>query len=330
MKRWLAMLQGRALHAQGGLGYFGLAKEATWGTAVAATDYAEILRESVSANFDRFAFKNIIFGLNEPDDSAGVLRIQGDVITAAHPVAMGHMLKAAMNTVSGSTVLSGFLYTTRFVTTKSEFAQGVASQPYTLELHRDVGSASQVAGAVCHQLALALTPNQDLRMTAGWIGKSVLLKAPGAPAFPSSPTYPFMFDTASFQIGGAATARLEALTVTINNGLEGIAALNNTNQVARIRRRNLQEVRVAGTIDWEDVTEYLDFINQTERAMVLSLTKASSFQFVIDMPRVVYSAFPQDNTGRERQTVQFAGMARYLPASLVAIDMRLTTTKSDY
>jgi hypothetical protein len=329
MKSWLARLQGRVLHAQGALGYFGLAKETTWGTAVAATDYAEILRENVSANFDRFAFKNVIFGLNEPDDSAGVLRIQGDVIMAAHPVAMGHLLKAAMNTVSGS-VVGGGLFTTRFITTKSEFAQGVASQPYTLELHRDVGSAFQVAGAVCHQLALALTPNQDLRMTAGFIGKSVLLKAAGTPTFPSSSTYPFMFDTASFQIGGAATARLEALTVTINNGLEGIPALNNSNQVARIRRRNLQEVRVAGTLNWEDATEYLDFVNQTERAMVLSLTKASSFQFVIDMPRVVYSAFPQDNTGRERQTVQFAGMARYLPASAVAIDMRLTTTKSDY
>src|SRR5258708_12957661 len=178
MKRWLAMLQGRALRWEGGLGYWGLGKEGAWGTAVAATDYAEILRESVSANFDRFAFKNIIFGLNEPDASAGVLRIQGDVITAAHPVAMGHMLKAAMNTVSGSTVLSGFLYTTRFVTTKSEFAQGVASQPYPLELHRQVGSAYQGAGAMCPQLAPALTPNQDRRMTAGGRGKAVLPKAP--------------------------------------------------------------------------------------------------------------------------------------------------------
>src|SRR5258708_18083676 len=208
MTRWLAYLQGRVLHAQGGLGYFGLAKESTWGIALGPTDYAEILRENVSASFDRFAFKNIIFGLNEPDDSAGVLRIQGDVIMAAHPVAMGHLLQAAMPTASVSVVLSGFLYTTRFVTTKSEFAQGVASQPYTLELHRDVGSAFQVAGAVCHQLALALTPNQDLRMTAGFIGKSVLLKSTGAPAFPSSPTYPFMFDTANVQIRCADPAPL--------------------------------------------------------------------------------------------------------------------------
>src|SRR5712692_1625203 len=133
MRNWLARLQRRVLHAQGGLGYFGLAKEAAWGTAVAAADYAEILRASVSASVDRSAVKNIIFGLQEPDDSAGVLRIAGDVVMAAHPVPMGHLLKAVMNTVSGSTVLSGFLYTTRFVSPKSEFAQGVASQPYTLE-----------------------------------------------------------------------------------------------------------------------------------------------------------------------------------------------------
>lgn len=329
--RMTRLLRARVLRAQGMLGYFGLGKETTWGTAVAATDFAEILRESVSASYDRFPIKNITAVYAEPDDVAGVLRVAGDIVLASHPVGMGNFLKAALNTVSGSVVLSGSLFTTAFGTTKSEFAPGVASQPYTLEFSRDVGSAFQYAGGVCQQLALALAPNQDLRMTSTWIAKSVLLKSQLAtPTFPTSPTFPFTFDTASFQIGGAATARLEAFNMVINNNLEGIPALNNSSQIARIRRRDVQTVHVSGTLNWEDVTEYLDFINQTERAMVLSLTKANSFQLVLDMPRVVYEAFPQDNTGRERQVVQFAGIARYLVSSQVALSARLTSTKSDY
>lgn len=329
---WLArLLPARVLHAQGFLGYFGLAKEVTWGTAVAATDFAEILRESVSASYDRFAIKNITAVYAEPDDVAGVQRIAGDVVLAAHALPMGHMLKAALNTVSGSVVLSGFLYTTAFGTTKSEFAQGVASQPYTLEFSRDVGSAFQYAGGVCSQLQFGLVPNQDLRMTASWIAKSVQLKSQLAtPTFPTSPTFPFTFDTASFSVGGAGSARLEAFNLTINNNLEGIPALNNAAQIARIRRRDVQTVHISGTLNWEDVSEYLDFINQTERAMTLSLTKANSFQVVFDMPRVVYDTFPQDNSGRERQTVQFTGIARYLVSSQVALSVRLTNTKSDY
>jgi len=43
-----------ASRAQGHLGFFGMAKETNWGTAVAATDYVELLSEGLSTGIDRF------------------------------------------------------------------------------------------------------------------------------------------------------------------------------------------------------------------------------------------------------------------------------------
>jgi len=323
-ERWLA------LGAQGHLGYFGLAKETTWGTPVTPTDYMEIMRESITLTKDRFDVKNVVNAFFEPDDNAGLDRITGDIVVMGHPVSIGHFLKGAMNTVSGTSVLSGFLYTTRFVSTKSEFAAGVARQPYTLEVHRDVTSAAQYAGACVNQLQIALAPNQDLRVTAGFIAKAKLYRASGTPTFPASSLNPFTFDTASISLAGAATARIEALTMTVDNMLEGIPALNNSSQIARIKARGPQLIRVSGTMDFADIAEHLDFINQTERALVLSLTKADSFQFLADFPRFVYTAYPVNIAGRERLTVQFAGTARYKTSSGVAASFALTTTKSDY
>lgn len=319
-----------ALHAQGFLGYIGIAKEQTFGTPVGATDYFEIMSENLSETIDRFPTRNAFGGFYDPDDFAGARRVAGDLVMFGHPVSIGHLLKAAMNTISGSAITSGFLHLSRFISTKSEFAQGVASQPYTLEVHRDVTSSHQYAGAVCNQLALALAPNQDLRVTASWIARAGLLIAKTSPTFPGSPTDPFTWDSASLSIGGSATARFESFNMTVNNNLDGILALNASTNIIRVRRRGPQEARISGTLDFQDVAEYLDFKNQTERQLRLNLTCANSFSMLIDVPRFVYSTFPTGVPGRDRLTVGISGIARYQVSSGLAVDIGLTTTKSNY
>ena len=336
---WLALLLApavswatgmQALWAQGHLGFLGFAKETTWGTAVAATDYAELMSEGISTTRDRFPTRNIFAGFHEPDDYAGLFRSAGPTVMDGNAVSIGHLLKAVFNNASASVVQSGSLFTMNFTTTKSEFADGVPRQPYTLEVNRDVTSSFQYSGAIANRLTLALAPNQGLRTTVEWIAKSRALIAKTTPTFPASPSAPFTFDTASISLGGSATARIEALTLTVDNRLEGIAALNNSTAIARVRSAGPQMIKVSGTLDFIDVTEEEDFINQTERALQLNLTRANSFALLIDIPRFVYTAFPVGMSGPGRQTVAFEGTARYLASSLSAIGVQLTTTKSNY
>lgn len=68
-------------------------------------------------------------------------------------------------------------------------------------------------------------------------------------------------------------------------------------------------VKITGQIDFTDISYFLDFINQTERAMTISLTKASSFQAIVSLPRVKFTAFPLGMGGRGRQVVNFEGKA---------------------
>lgn len=323
-ERWLSS------GAQGFLGFIGIGKESTWGTGVAATDYFEFMSENITQSIDRFPTRNAFNRFAEPDDYAGARRVAGDMSMFGHPLSIGHLLKAAMNTISQTSVLSGFLYRTRFISTTSEFADGVPSQPYTFEIHRDTTSSFRYSGAVCNRLAMALAPNQDLRVTAGWIAQAASVIARTVPTFPGSPTDPFTFDSASISIAGVATARLEAFNLTINNNLDGILALNNANTIARIRRNAPQEVRIGGTLDFIDNAEYDTFVNQTEQALRVNLFRSQSFSLLIDVPRFVYTAFPLGVPGRGRLTVGFEGMARYLASSGVALDMMLTSTKSNY
>ena len=284
----------------------------------------------MTTSIDRFPTRNVFGGFYEPDDYAGARRVTGSIVHAAHPVSLGHLLKAVFNNSSISTVLSGFLYTANFTSTKSEFADGVPRQPYTLEINRNVTSSHRYAGALCSKLTMALAPNQDLRITADWLAQARTLLTATTPTYPGSSVDPFTFDTCSISLGGSANARFEAFTMSIDNGLEGILALNNANQIARIRSRDVQMIRISGTLDFTDVAEEQDFINQTERVMNPSLTRAQSFQLIMNIPRLVYTAFPTGISGRGRLTVGFQGTARYQASSLSSVGMQLTTIKSNY
>jgi len=120
------------------------------------------------------------------------------------------------------------------------------------------------------------------------------------------------------------------LSVSVDNQVEGIPALNASTEIARIKRTGPPLVRVTGTVALEDITEYQNLINQTEFPFVVHMTKANSFALTIDVPRLVYTGFPLGMAGRERQTVAFNAMGRFHTGSNQAIEVTLTTTRSDY
>lgn len=316
--------------AYGMIGHVGIGKETSWGSAVAVTDYIEALSENLSLTLERYETKNIYGGYYEPDDATGTKRVAGDLVFAGHPVSIGHFLKGVMGVNSGSVVLSGFLFRNDFTFSKAEFSNESPTPPYTFEIFRDVTSSFRYDGVVVSRLAMSLAPNQDLRCTAGLIGRSASVVAKTTPTFPSSPIYPFAFDTASMQIAGAGVSTFNGLNLVLDNQLEGIPLMNGSAVVARMRRRGPQMLGMSGTLEFDNLTEYNNFVNQTEQVMKLTLSRTASFQLVIDIPRFVYTAYPMGMPGRERLTVSFEGKARYHTGSAQTAMLSLTTTNSTY
>lgn len=315
-------------------GYLGLAKETVWGTPVAPTNFAKFMSESLSASIDRFETENAYAGFFEPDDQDGVRRIAGDIALSCHPEVAGFFLHAAMGTVATTTVLTAFKQHI-FQSATADVSSLNPLPAYTLEVFRDVTSAQQYAGCLLSQLQIQAQPNQDIRFNSSWIGRSTLNKAriaAGSVVFPSSPAAPFTFDTASismFAAGSAAVAidYVEAFNLTINNNLEGVPTLNNSNLVSRVRRANPFAVNFSATVGFEDITEYNRFLSQTESTFRLNVFKANSFSMFIDIPKAVFTAFPLALPGRGRLTVGLEAKARTPVGSAgpVAITLRNNT-----
>lgn len=312
--------------------HVGIGKETVWATAVAASDYFEALSESIVTQRERYQTRNIVGAYYEPDDSDGIERNAGDLQMAVNAANIGHILLGGFGQNSVTEVLSGFLYTNEFVPRQSDISSLHPLDPYTFEIFRAgtlVNTAFQYAGSNIGRLTMDLRPNQALQISAGIIAKQRNMIAKTTPSFPGSPVEPFKFDTASLELpAGTANVRIEALTAVLDNQLVGIPAINNSQNIAKIRRNGPPMVRISGTIDFSDLTEFDDFIARTEQALKVTLTRADSFALVLEVPRLIYTAVPLSVPGRDRLVSTFEGMGRYHTGSANAFKATLTTTNT--
>lgn len=317
------------MSGHGMAGHVGLGKQSAWGTPAAATDYLTVMSENLTSTFDRFEKENIYGGLYEPNDVAGVERVGGDITFSGHPETMGLFLNAALGLTTVTSIHSA-LAEASFKPRTTDISSVHPNDLYSFEISRNVGSAQQYSDCSVTGLTMELAPNQPLKMTASILGRTSTNIAATSPSFSASPVDPFTFDSASLSIGGAATDLIEGLTVSITNNFSGRPSLNNSNTIARVKRDGPVEIRVSGNIGFENITEYQNFRNQTNQALKLTMFEAGSFQFVVDVPSMVYTAFPLGMGGREYQLVGFEGRANYLVSSACSIEALLTTVKSDW
>jgi hypothetical protein len=309
-----------------------MTREAVWGTpvAVASGDFIEALSENLTLAIDRYDTRNIRGVYAEPDDTTGLRRVEGEIVAMGHPIYLGHFLRGLTNSGSISVVLSGALWSHRYLTPTADASTLSPLPSYTVEVFRDVTSAHRYVGVVINRATFSVQPNQDLRATLNVIGRGTTVIPRTTPTYPGSPVDPFTFDSASVSIAGAATPYIEALNVSIDNNLVSVPALANTNEVVSIKRNGPPVVTLGGTMTFENLRDYQAFVVQSEQAWTAAFTRAASFGLTMIFPRVVYTAYPAQMPGRERLTVAFEARARYHAGSLTAYQIDLTTTKSDY
>ena len=324
----------------GTAGYITMVRQNSGISAPNTTDLAQTsspgasikaLSESFTTTLDRFQTVNIHNALYEPDDSAGLEQNEGDIVFPVHPESIGHFLKSCFNNVTVASITSTLAKST-FTSVTTDNYSDAAGTPYTLEVYRDQSgvSTSRYTGMIVNQLAFSVAVNQALQATANMVGFGHSLVTRATPVFPSSPTGYFDFTTCSLAINGTGNNFVEAFTITIQNNLEKVGSIKNNANIARIQRTDSQMIRINGTIHFNDYTEFSVFVGQTEQPMTLSFTKADSFSMIFTLPRVVYTAYPINISGRGRILANFDGIARYHTGSGTAIQIDLTTVNSNW
>ncbi|MDC3414266.1 phage tail tube protein [Terrihalobacillus insolitus] len=321
----------------GGLTHVGLAKEATFGTPVAATDYLRFTTEGLTEEIEQVISEQLNATVDEAQSFEGMRTISGDVGFDVYPNELGHVLRSALGaptTTQVDATNNPTVYQHVFTPAQSPFSNVAALPPYTFEVHRDLEQAFQYTGTVVNDLTLNFgTDNKIMQGSASVIAKALSLITKTTPSFDT--TDPFVWNQATISINGTGNNDLQTLDFAVNNSLEGAGTLDGTKEISRIRRTGKRTFPVNLTFDLQDLTEFNRFRSQSEVPAVIELTGATisgtyNYKLTIDIPKLRYTAFPINVGGAEAITAQVTGSAKYDPVSAYGMKVTLTNTASAY
>lgn len=304
--------------------HVGLVRENSFGVlAGARTDFLKCKSEGLALTIERFEPVNVHGANYKPDDDTGSKGIEGEITIPAHPESVGLFLAACLG-ISSTAEVAGNLMKTTFTSRPDDLENERALDSYSIEVYRhDVTSAFIYRGMLLSKVSLSVQPNQELQVVGTWMGKAVDIGSASTPTFPGSPALPFTFKTCSISLGGAASNIFQNLTIDIDNGLDAENRVNASDEAFAIKRNAPKEIKVTATAGFDNLTEYQNFVDQTEQSLVLYFTKANSFSLKIDLPRVKWTSHQANASGRDRITAAIEGEAWYHTGSGQLVQMEL-------
>lgn len=318
--------------AYGEKSHLAISAQQSFDSATSSWEYLPFITEALVTEKEILTEEGMVGRFAEHDFHEGIERVAGDVVFEPDPINVGHFLKGVFGSVVSITTgtTSGDIYVHGFTPLISDFDEKSALPPYTTQIFRDVGSAFQYTDTVMNTFNIEIAAGTIQKMTVGMISRTTSLLSKTTPTYTTDA--PYLWNQTSVSLGGAANGIMESISVSFDNQVEGVPFVDGTKRIAKYKRTGSQLVRVSGTMDFEDQTEYLNFINQTEQRLLLSIDNTSVVSIhllTIDIPKLRYETYPVAIGGPGRISVGFTGRGAYSVDSSYAIRVTLTNSRSN-
>lgn len=275
--------------------------EQTYGTTPSTPTWTPIPHTGTTLNMSKDAIESEkLRGDRQVEDFRhGNKTVGGDISSELEYEAFDSIIEAVMCGTWTTNVLKAGV-TRRSFTIERKFADLA-----TPEYHRHTGCEF-------NSMAVSVAPNQMVTATFGVVGKDLSVNT----AEVASSTYsadvgntPFDSFTGSITEGGSAIATVTAIEFTIENGLEPLFSVGSDTT----NRPSIGKSRVTGTLTtyFDSKALYEKFLNETESAIVLTLTDVDGNDYAIDIPRVKYNSGQPDVSGEGAVTIAMDFVALY-------------------
>lgn len=321
--------------AYGQGGHIGISFQESLGTAYTSSmEYFPFISESLVENIEDLLSECLTSRLDEPDAYEGMHSIEGDIVTEVHPALIGKILKAWAGQ-SSMTGHVGSCYQHQFIPLAVDWdSERAALPPFTVEVYKDTGSAYQFFDCMANQITLEIAQGTLYKATMGIIGAQFAWMNKTSPSYEAGSF--FAWDVVSVSLGGSGIDYASNLTITGNNALEGKAFLDLKNYPSRILRTGVRTVEISGTMLLQGDTEARNYKNRTPQELIISATDPTTVmnghnQFVIDIPKMRYTQFPDNISGSGLIEVGFSAKGTYDTDSWDATAFfTVTNTRDEY
>jgi hypothetical protein len=257
----------------------------------------------------------------------GLNTVEGDITQEASPHGLGYFLKSALRLTS--TTSDTGTQTHVFESTAADFDELSASDPLTIEVYRDVGSAALYYNLNGNTLALNVANGELLTATLGVLGGGFSRQTASSPTFPTPA--PFKWDQSSIYFDGANVLDIQDLTININNNLENRFTLQSSATPRKIKRTAQQIIELTGTFIFQQHSYWDAFLDQDEKSLVMHWAAAQAPNaLTIDIPLLRFKSFDPVMAGPGIVEASFTAGAMFSTSSNTAIEITLVNTVTAY
>jgi hypothetical protein len=307
-----------------GTGYVGIAKETTFGTAVAATAFLPV--ESAEATTDpQNYYPEQIKGTRSKSQGVPMGR-KNELSLAqdAEPSTLGHWLLAALGKVD--TTAGGTTGTYNHV-----FTPANTLPSYTVEKYDGV-MTQQIAGSKCDSMTLSVEAGGDgvFKIEADFLAQSISDKE--AQATPSyTDKAPFTFYQVSAQKGGVETTDVKNFEIEVSNNLKDDKYVLRKSRDVKDIPEGMREVTFSGEMYFVNKAAFIDFMDGKSESLKFTVDTVGGDQLVIDLPKIMYDGYEIPMGGADDEIMaSIEGTALYDPETGGEIKMTLLNTTASY
>lgn len=282
--------------------YIGLGRESTYGTAVAASAFLEILEESVKLSAGQTAKGTL--------RTASVLRtvlnkksVEGSIKVPVSYGGFEMILKDALGTV-GTAGVGPYTHTFTLL-------NAIPALPLTLRVKRAAITANEYVYPGVHipKLTFSCVPEGQLEATIDILGREESSIGANSSATYTSSDYVQWNQMTTCTVGGV-TVNAQSFELTIENPIDGDS--HKLGSLVRQLPTRSGHRKISGKfeIEFEDTTHYNYFKNNTENAVVVTFT-SSTHSISFSLPNVFWTGDTPvvDKVGPFKQIMNFEAKA---------------------
>ena len=317
----------------GQLSRIGLSFQNSFGAPLASSVYwLPVVSESIALAKPQIIAQGMRGIHDEGAHYEGANAAAGDLEIEAEAVPLGVMLKAWAG--DPVTVTSGSLYTHTFKPRTSDFDEVSAGNPCTVHKYMGVGSADQFSDMNASTLEISVANGELLGAKISMVGGSFAQTVGLAASYDNGKH--FSWDASSVTIAGAAVSELKDLTLTVDESIEASHTLNGSKYPSRCKRSGFRSVNIAGTIMFDNDTEYNAFLNQTERNLTAHFEGQTAVQsgyneaLTVIVPLGRTTEFSPQVGGAGEIEVSFSSKGVYSVTSATATAFELRNGQAAY
>lgn len=315
----------------------GIAFQTSHGTVVSDTGSfypMPFLSESITPKYPELLSLNMEGRFDEGEAYSGARTVGGTLTMEAQPITVGVLLKTICG--SATVVQSDGIYSHTYKPRTSDFDANVIGEPMTIYKNLADGATVPIyRDCVATRIELSVSNGEFLLAGLDVTGGVVDTKIASAD-IGEAVGKKWTWDVTSLQLGGSANTDFADLTIQIDEQASERHVLQTSRDPARVKRDGRRQIRVNGTVRFEDQTEYDLFLAQTTQALRITMTGPveiqSGYYDVLDIivPSFKYLTYPVEFSDASELMVSFDGKAEYHAGSGTSIAITLTNTQATF